>query len=310
MVLMLSSPRCLMLLLALVASSSVGCGSATQAREGVLRIAASFYPLEWMAQQVGGDRVAVSSLTEPGAEPHDLELTASDVAELEKADVVLYLGGFQPALDDALEQVAEGVRFDVAGPARLEPTSSSIIAGKRDAEGAGTVDPHFWLDPVRLAAVGDAFAEHLAAIDGDGPGSFTANAQKFGRVLHGLDRTIAAGLASCRNSNLVTSHNAFGYLARRYGLKQVGITGLSPEDEPTPGDLASVADFVEDNQVATIYFETLAPSAVADAVARETGAQTAVLDPIEGLDDGSAGRDYIGIMRANLAALERGQPCP
>lgn len=298
------------LLVALLVAAVAGCGGAPAAGKGVLSIEASFYPLQWMAQQVGGDKVHVSSLAKAGAEPHDLELTPRDVADLDDADVVLYLGGFQPAVDEAVAQIDEQSVFDAARPAHLDLTFTPIEGGKRNALSAGRVDPHFWLDPTRLAAVAGAFGRRLAGIDPAHAAFYTANAKKLSRTLDGLDHDLARGLASCENRDLVTSHNAFGYLARRYRLVQVGITGLTPEEEPTPDDLASVTDFVKQHRVRTIYFETLVSHAIASTVADETGARTAVLDPIEGLTSASPARDYVGIMRANLASMKKGQPCP
>jgi zinc transport system substrate-binding protein len=275
-----------------------------------LSIEASFYPLQWMAQQVGGDHVDVASLTKPGAEPHDLELTPRDVADIADADAVVYLAGFQPAVDDAVDQVDKAKVFDAAPAARLDLTFTPIEEGKEASDEAGSTDPHFWLEPTRLAAVADDFASYLGDRDPDNAAAYRDNAAAVGDKLSTLDGEFTTGLASCANKNLVTSHNAFGYLARRYGLNQVGITGLTPEEEPSPEDLASVTDFVETNHVRTIYFETLVSPAIADSVASETGAHTDVLDPIEGLNDESQGDDYLAVMRANLANIEKGQPCP
>jgi zinc transport system substrate-binding protein len=275
-----------------------------------ISVMASFYPLQWMAQQVGGDGLDVASLAEPGAEPHDLELTPSDVADVTDADVVVYLAGFQPAVDDAVGQVDEARVYDAAPAAELDLTYTPIEEGEEASDEAGSTDPHFWLDPTRLAAVADDFASYLADVDPDHAETYRANAATLGDELATLDGEFESGLASCANKDLVTSHNAFGYLARRYGLNQVGITGLTPEEEPSPEELASVSDFVEDNDVRTIYFETLVSPAIAESVAGEGGARTDVLDPLEGLNDESQGNDYLEVMRANLANLQKGQPCP
>jgi zinc transport system substrate-binding protein len=276
--------------------------------EDALDVIASFYPLQWMAQQVGGGRIAVSSLTPPGAEPHDLELTPTDVAAVADADVVVFLSGFQPAVDEAVEG-SESTVFDAAGPADLNLTFTPIEEGVEAADEAGAVDPHFWLDPLRLAAVADAFAVTLGQADPSNADAYTANADRLREELEELDGEFTEGLAGCADENLVTSHNAFGYLAERYGLAQVGITGLTPEEEPSPRDIAAVTDFVEANDVTTIYFETLVSPAIAETIAAETGADTAVLDPIEGLSDESEGADYLEVMRSNLANLRAGQSC-
>jgi zinc transport system substrate-binding protein len=280
----------------LAAAATAGClGSGGSARaqgsgDGP-QVVTSFYPLQFVTERIAGDAVTVRNLTKPGAEPHDLELTPRDVAELADADLVVYFSGFQPAVDTAVAEQAS-TSYDVAGAADL------------DAK-----DPHFWLDPVRLADVADTVADRLAELSPEDAARFRRNASTLRTDLMALDADYATGLAHCASTDLVTSHAAFGYLARRYGLTQRGITGLRPEDEPSPGDLAEIADFVTAHHVRTIYAETLVSPAVSKTLARETGARTAVLDPIEGLDDASAGADYLAVMRANLATLRDGQVC-
>lgn len=271
-------------------------------------VVASFYPLQWMAQQVGGEHVAVSSLTPPGAEPHDLELTPTDVASVADADVVAFLAGFQPAVDEAVDGF-RGTVFDASVTANLSLTFTPIEEGVEAADEAGATDPHFWLDPLRLSDVADAFAATLGEVDPSNAEVYTANANSLRDKLEALDDEFTTGLADCADTNLVTSHNAFGYLADRYGLDQVGITGLTPEEEPSPSDIAAVTDFVDANDVTTIYFETLVSPAIAETIAAETGAATRVLDPIEGLSDESEGTDYLEVMRSNLANLQAGQSC-
>lgn len=275
---------------------------------GRIDVVASFYPLQWITDRVGGDRVAASSLTPPGAEPHDLELTPTDVARATDADLVVFLSGFQPAVDEAVAG-ATGKTFDATQSADLSLTFTPIEEGKQHEDEAGATDPHFWLDPLRLAGVADALAQTLGTIDPANAAVFTANAQALRSDLVALDAEFKAGLGSCADKNLVTSHNAFGYLAQRYGFEQVGITGLTPEEEPSPADLAAVTEFVRANNVRTIYFETLVSPAIAQTVAAESGAATAVLDPIEGLSDESEGDNYLEVMRANLANLKTGQSC-
>ncbi len=273
-----------------------------------LRVVASFYPLEFVVDRIGGGRVRVTNLTPAGAEPHDLELTPGDIAGLADAGLVVYLAGFSPAVDEAVKAEAGDRALEVGQFADLSLTYTPIEEGAAAQD--ETTDPHFWLDPIRLADVADAIAERLAAADPDGAASFSAHAASLRADLASLDDELRAGLESCENRDVVTSHNAFGYLADRYGLVQVGITGLTPEAEPTPADLAAVTEFVRDHYVRTIYYETLVSPAIAETVADETGAATAVLDPIEGLSDESAGADYFTMMRANLASLRAGQPCP
>ena len=291
-------------------SSLTGCdGGAAAADDGKLTIVASFYPLQWLAEQIGGDVVTVTSLTKPGAEPHDLELAPSDVARVADADLVAYLSGFQPAVDDAVDREARHTSFDAAQAADLDLTYTPIEDGEEQHDAEGAVDPHFWLDPQRLSAVAAALTQRMSEQDTKDAAAFSANLATLQGELADLDHDFAEALQSCQNRDLVTSHNAFGYLAGRYGLTQVGITGLTAEGEPSPSDLAEVTEFVRDHDVHTIYYETLVSPAIAETVARETGAKTAVLDPIEGLTDDSPGHDYLDVMRANLANLVAGQPC-
>lgn len=290
--------------------TSVGCGSGADAGgTGEVRLVASFYPLQWTAERVVGEGADVVSLTKPGAEPHDLELAPQDVATLADADLVVYLQGFQPAVDDAVQQEGGDHAFDVSRAADLDLTYTPIEDGEQESDEAGATDPHFWLDPVRLAAVADAVAAQLGRLRPENASQYETNSAALRVELEALDAEFEAGLTDCANANLVTSHNSFGYLAQRYGLTQVGITGLTPEDEPKPRDLADVTTFVEENRVVTIYYETLVSAAVARTVAAETGARTAVLDPIEGLTGESPGADYLQVMRANLASIRAGQPC-
>lgn len=282
-----------------------------------LTVVAGFYPLEWAAQRVGGDRLDVSSLTPPGAEAHDLELAPQDVAAVAEADLLVYLGGFQPALDEVAATEAADTAWDAGRAADLVPAAEkpghegeTAEEHAEHAEESGALDPHFWLDPVRLASVGDALAERLAEADPGGAATYEQNAAGLRADLEAMDAEMQAGLAGCAVDTLVTGHDAFGYLAGRYGLEVVGISGLSPSQEPEPAQLAEITELVRERGATTVYTETLVDPAVAETVANEAGVRTAVLDPIEGLTDESAGSDYLEVMRANLATLQEGQSCP
>jgi zinc transport system substrate-binding protein len=259
-------------------------GSGATGRESVV---ASFYPLAFAAEQIGDGRIDVRNLTPPGAEPHDLEVSPKDVAAIHDADLILLLGhGFQPQLEDAAGTGTNVLRLlDTAG---LHTHANG--------------DPHVWLDPLRYAKIVTRIGQAL----GNAPG-----ASAFVARLRALDAEYRDGLANCERHDIVTSHEAFAYLAERYGLRQIAITGLSPEAEPQPGDLAHVVSLARQRGVTTIYFETLVSPRIAETVARETGAKTAVLDPIEGLtkDEISHGENYFTRMRANLRALQAGLGC-
>lgn len=276
-------PRTILVFVLLVGGLTACGDSSNEGAPDRADVVAAFYPLAWAAERVGGDQAQVRNLTPPGTEPHDVELTARDVERIRSADIVLYLGGgFQPAVEEAVEG-ADGTTVDL-----LE-----------DPVGR---DPHIWLDPVRFAEVVRRIATTL-----DRP---EAAAEPVAE-LRELDRDFARGLAPCSRREIVTAHEAFGYLARRYGLEQVAITGLSPEAEPTPRQLERVIERVRGTKATTVFFETLVSPRLAQTVARETGASTAVLNPLEGLTEAQAesGEDYVSLMRANLAALRGALGC-
>jgi zinc transport system substrate-binding protein len=275
-------------------------GSADAGGSDQTEVVAAFYPLAFAAQEIGGAAVDVHNMTPTGAEPHDLELTPSDVEDVRNADVVLYLGeGFQPALEDAVAG-ASGAAVDLLDGIALHEGEGGEEGHEEGHEHA--LDPHVWLDPVLYAGMVERIGEALGKPE-----------QAAGLVdeLHALDGEFASTLASCDRNVIVTSHAAFGYLAERYGLEQIAVGGLSPEAEPTPRELEQVIDRVRDSGATTVFFETLVSPEVAETVARETGAKAAKLDPLEGLtsDEQSAGEDYFSIMRQNLAALRDALGC-
>lgn len=291
---------------------SADSGSDTGAKNGRTDVVVSFYPLAYLAEQIGGEHVKVTDLTPPGKEPHELELTPQQVATASTADLGIYEKGIQPDVDKAFADNAPKKVLDVATVADLSLRFTPAAAGATDHDHeteAGATDPHFWLDPVRYAKVADAVQAQLADADPAHKDAYAKNAADLKARLTALDTEMKTGLATCADKNVVTSHAAFGYLTNRYGLTQVPIAGLSPEQEPEPAQMAQIAAFAKKNKVTTIYTETLASPAIAKTVAAETGATTAVLDPIEGITDASAARDYPGLMRANLAALKKGQSC-
>jgi zinc transport system substrate-binding protein len=279
-------------LAALAVLLASGCASAGAGNDGRMPVTAAFYPLQFVAERVGGEHVRVTGLTKPGVEPHDLELTPKAVGELAQAKAVVYLAGFQAAVDQAVRTQAPDAAVDVTPSARL--------IGK---------DPHFWLDPTRLADVATALADDLARRDPTNAADYRANAAALVADLDRLDADFRTGLAQCRTRELVTGHAAFGYLADRYGLHQEGVAGMSPDIEPDAATLRDLSAHVRDAGVSTVYSESLVSPALAETVAREAGARVAVLDPLEGITDASRGRDYLEVMRANLATLRAGQEC-
>jgi zinc transport system substrate-binding protein len=285
------------------------CGSTETASPQPISIVSSFYPLQFVAEQIGGDNVSVSNLTPPGAEPHDLELTPQQTAAIGDAQLVIYLGGFQSAVDEAVKQEASKTSLDAGqGLTTLAPTQSEIDEAREEGESAPVADPHIWLDPNLMISVAQRVTKKLTALNPGEAKTFAANLTTLTAQLKKVDSDWKAGTKSCDSRDLVVSHEAFGYLVKRYQFKQVGIGGLSPDTEPSAAKVAEVSDFVNENDVKTIYYETLVDPKVAETVATETGANTAVLDPIEGLVQGSS-QDYLSIMRTNLSNVKKGQGC-
>ncbi|MEV4417463.1 metal ABC transporter substrate-binding protein [Catellatospora sp. NPDC049609] len=269
-------------------------------------VVTGFYPLQFVAEKVGGPDTDVVNLAQPGAEPHDMELSPVQVGQVSDADLVVYLKGFQPQLDEAIEQNAADRALDVATV--TPPATGANHSGAVDEDHAGAPDPHVWLDPTRLAAITGSVSSRLAQLDPEHAAAYAARADALIAELNKLDAEFTAGLADCRRREIVTSHAAFGYLADRYKLTQIALTGLTPESEPTPQQIATVAAEARKHGATTIFFETLVSPKVAETLAAETGAKTAVLDPLEGLTEGATG-DYLSVMRANLATLRTALGC-
>jgi zinc transport system substrate-binding protein len=295
----------------------VGCaaadsGAADSTRPGVLQIVAAAYPFQFIAERVAGAHAVVSNLTQPGAEPHDLELGPRQVASIASADFVIYERGFQPVVDEA---VAQGENPDVLDtttvvPLRVHDQQDDSDEGHAHQGAESGPDPHVWLDPLQVAVIANSVADRLAAIDPAGAADYQANVTRLDGQLTDLDARFQSGLASCERIQFITTHAAFGYLAERYGLSQIGISGLSPDDEASPARIAEIQQEAAAHGITTIFFETLVSPAVAEAVASDLGLVTDVLDPIEGITADSRGSDYLTVMAANLAALRKANGCP
>jgi zinc transport system substrate-binding protein len=283
-------------LLALLLLPLTAC-AASAADDGRVQVTAGFYPLAWVAERVGGRYVDVTGLTDPGVEPHDLEPTFARTVALAAADLVVVEHGLQPAIDEAVGQDAEGRVLDTTSVAPLERS------------GHGAPDPHFWLDPERLATVGDAVAADLSEIDPAHASAYAANASALRSDLERLDHEFAAGLAGCARHVIVSSHDAFGYWAK-YGIEVAPVAGLTPDAEPTPAGIARLQQLIRQEGITTVFSERLASPALTDSLARDLGLRTAVLDPVEGLTSDDSHDDYLSLMHANLSALEEANGCP
>lgn len=316
---------------AVLALSACGEGdSGTTTEDGRLRVTASFYPMQFLAEEIGGRNVEVDSLTKPGTEPHDLELSPQQTGDLADAGLIVYLKDMQPAVDEAIEQsgadhVVEASEFtslekhgteedghdhgdEAEGEEHADEHAEEEADGGHEDHDHGDEDgpdPHIWLDPVRYAEVAEGVGKAMAKADPDHAASYKKNAAELADRLRKLDGEFAAGLENRRTDTFITTHAAFGYIADRYGLVQESIKGLSPETEPSAARMQQLQDIAEDDGVTTVFFETLVSDKTARTLAGDLDLKTDVLDPIEGVTDKSKGDDYIEIMEANLVALQK-----
>lgn len=300
------------LLLPALALGLVGCSADD---DGGTDVVVTAYPLQFIAERVAGDAATVTSVAPAGTEPHDLELSPSGVATLTTADVVLMLSGFQAAVDDAITEVgADTVVVDAADSADLLTTEEEHHDDETAEEDHadhdhGGLDPHFWLDPMRVADVADALAASLGESDPEHASTYEQNAADLRGDLEQLDGEMSDGLAGCTERSFVTSHEAFGYLAAAYDLEQIGISGLDPEAEPSPARIAQVLQQARDAGATTVFNEPGGVVAGAQDVADELGVSLATLNPIELAPGEELGSDYLGAMTMNLAALQQGLQC-
>lgn len=307
------------------------CGGAESggSADGKLAVTASFYPLEFLVEQIGGDHVDVTTLTGPGVEPHDLDITPRQTGQMSEADVLLYLRGLQPAVDKAVDQAGVKNTVDAADLTTLEAHGSSSGDGHDHGEGDGHdhgeeeghdhaeeegdghdhgdsgLDPHVWLDPVKYAEMADGVGEALQKADPDHATDYRKNTEALTGKLKKLDQNYRDGLKNTDTRTFITTHAAFGYLAERYGLDQESIAGVDPESEPSPARMKELQQIAAQEKVTTVFFETLASDRTAKVLAEDTGLRTGVLDPLEGITDKSQGDDYLEVMEANLAALKK-----
>lgn len=297
---------------AVALASCTGTAAERAHSAGRLSIVTAFYPLQFVAERVAGSRADVINLTRPGAEPHDLELTPRQVAAVSDADLVVYERSFQAAVDEAVAQSGNTHVVDTSTVVPLEdhgPLGESRhvapLGHRRDAN----LDPHVWLDPHHMVTIARAVAGRLERID---PGHTVGYRQNLARLtgqLDALDTGYRTGLQHCARRQFVTTHAAFGYLAERYGLTQIAVTGLSPDVEPSPARIAEVERQIARFHVTTIFSEPLASPAVARSIAHDIGLRADVLDPLEGITARSRGSTYLAVMRSNLDALEQANGC-
>ncbi|CAL9578932.1 High-affinity zinc uptake system binding-protein ZnuA [Streptomyces sp. enrichment culture] len=279
-------------------------------------VVASFYPMQFLAEQIGGDHVNVTTLTEPGQEPHDLELSTRQTANLQEADAVLYLKGLQPAVDEAVAQAGVQTKIDAAALTELEDHgdvshehggeehAGEEPSEEEHAEEEQALDPHVWLDPVKYAEIAKGVGAAFEKADPDHAADYEKNTAALVGRLNDLDKRFEDGLKDTDTKVFFTNHASFGYFAERYGLTQEAISGLDPESEPSPARIKELQEEAEADGVTTVFYETLVSDKTAKTLAKDAGLKTDVLDPLEGITDKSEGDDYFQVMESNLGALK------
>ena len=274
-------------------------------KSGEHTVVASFYPLYFIAERVAGRYNDVVDLTPPGVEPHEYELTVRQVAEIDNARVGFYEHGVAPSIDQAMDNDSPDHALDVTSVVPL----AAPVAGSGVEHTSDDKDPHFWQDPTLMAEATRAFATTMAEADPAHAAYYRAQGRRLVRDLGRVDAAYRRTLANCRVDTIVVSHDAFEYLARRYGVDVVPIAGLEPDAEPSLQRLHDLADLIRDRGVTTVFFETLASPDLAESLAGDVGARSAVLDPIEGLSSDDPDATYLTLMRQNLAALAKAGDC-
>lgn len=278
----------------------------TSTNENKVNVTASYYPLYDFTKQVGGEKVAVTNITPAGEEPHDYDPTPQQLVATKKASVFVYNGGtFEPWVDKFLPDYE---RTSVKASSGIDLQEGQDEDGNRSAS---LRDPHFWLDPVLAEQIVNNVRDGLIKADPASRDYYTANANAYKAKLAQLDKDYQSGLASCQARTIITSHAFFGYLAKRYNLDVASISGISPDEEPSAAKLAELTQLVKEKGIKYIFFESLASPRLAETLAQETGAKTAVFDPLEGLsdEDQKQGKDYLSVQRENLTSLRTALEC-
>ena len=275
-----------------------------------IQVVATFYPLAHFAEAVGRDYVHVTQPVPAGAEPHNFEPTPQDIITMTQADVFLYHGaGFDAWAEKVVPDVIQ------YGGTAVEMASFFTLLrggeGKEETSEDGVSDPHIWLDPQLAIREVEVIRDAFISADPDHAADYAANAEKYIDALFALDRSFETGLSACKRNDVVVAHDAFSYLGARYTLNIIPIAGISPEEDPSAQKLAELTQLVKAKRIQYIFFESLVSPKFAQTLAAETGAQTAVLNPVEGLtaEEVAAGSDYLLLMEGNLRGLRTALEC-
>ena len=277
-----------------------------ESAEGKLRVMASFYTMADFAEKIGGDRADITCMVPAGTEPHDWEPSTTDITGLERADVFIYNGaGMEHWAEDVTESLENKELLVVEASQGVKLHAEEEHDHEGHSHSHGGYDPHVWIDPHNAKLEMENIKNAFVQADPVNGAYYEANYDKWAKAAEELDRKYREALADFAGRQIVTAHEAYGYLCSAYGLEQVGIDGLSPDQEPNPKRMADIIDFVRENQIRAVFFEELSGSKTAETVAAETGIRLLALSPLEGLsgEELEAGEDYFSVMEKNLEQL-------
>lgn len=294
----------------LIAGSAVF-SSRKNTHQNKLQIAASFYPLAEITEEIGKEKTSVITLTPAGAEPHDFNPDPEDRINLQQSKIFIYNGaGLEPWVSRVLPDLKNIELIDASKEIQLLSAGAEKNENENKDEKKTLYDPHFWLDPILMKKIVNTVSLKLVKIDPENKSFYKNNAAAYSEKLSNLDSEFRNGLMNCKKKEIITSHKAFAYLAARYEFTQIPIAGIS-EEEPSPARLSEIARIAKEKNIKYVFFETLVSPRLSETIAKETGAKTLVLNPVEGLtlEEKQQGKNYISIMRENLTNLKIALEC-
>jgi zinc transport system substrate-binding protein len=283
-----------------ITTSSTGCSRAEESADARLKVYTSFYAMYDLTQKVGGDLIDVHVLVPNGTEPHEWEPSTTDIAELEDADMLILNGAQMETWSDSLISSLANDKLTV-----VVASDGIPLLDSSEADEGQTYDPHVWLAPRNAQQEMANITTALSQVDSANAAAYESNRASYDDDFDVLDEAFSTQLATCSKHRIVVAHEAYGYLCSAYGLTEMGIEGLEADAEPDPARMVEIEEYVKQNDVTTIFFEDMVSPKVAETIARDTGAATATINPLEGLTDAQvvARDDYFSVMRDNLSTL-------
>lgn len=272
-----------------------------------LSVSATFYPVAFLAEQIGGNLVTVKTIVPPGIEPHDFDPSLRDITDIYQSKLFLMNGM-------GIDRWAEGMRTELGEKgihalvlSESVPLSETLI---HDESGMG--DPHFWLDPVAYEQGAATVLAALVKIDPSNARIYRSNFNRLQKNLQGIDTKFRMLTANqCRLQIVVVPHNAFSYMTKRYGFEVYALSGVNPEQEVSAGNLSLAVQFMREKNIHAVLTEPLGNEDIAQTIAMEVPASVLTLNPIEGLlsDDLASGKNYFTVMEENWITLRKALEC-